>query len=217
MEDEAAPIEENQDDQPVVENETDGKETACYRKCHGLFCLTDEENHFQHEISLDFSPFLSSLSKYPSATYTRIESLLKLDHSIDRVKQLITKKHITCIDLCLFYLKRVQSTNDYHKVILELNPHLLEDAKRLDEQIDNAEMTDKPLFGCVAAIKGNIAVKDLYNDAGAYVLHEKKMSGDAPVVKKLRQQGTMTKISAFVIEGGVSLNRLSDSGSNQSL
>lgn len=192
-------VQQKQDDEPVVENETDGMETACYRKCHGPFCLTETENRFQHEISLDFSPFLSALTNYSSATYNRIQSLLKLDHSIDRIKQLIIKKHITCLDLCLFYLKRVQMTNDYHKVMLELNSQLLDDAKRLDEQINNIEMTQKPLFGCVAAIKGNIAVKDMYNDAGAYVLHEQKMKDDAPVVKKLRQQGTITKISIFFL------------------
>jgi amidase len=171
---------------PSEENESDGLETACYRKCHGEFCLTPTTNHFKHEMLLDFSPFNDSLTNYSSTTYERIESLLKLDHSIDRVKSLIQNKHITCVDLCLFYLKRIQMTNNYYKVIIELNPHLLAEAKQLDEQ----QATNKQLlFGCVVGVKGNISVRDMYNDAGAYVLHEKKMKNDAPIVKKLREQG----------------------------
>ncbi|CAF0799115.1 unnamed protein product [Rotaria sordida] len=174
----------------VIENETDGLETACYRKCHGQFCLTPTENHFEYEISLDFSPFIDYLTNYSSIKYERIESLLKLDHSIDRVKNLILNKHITCMDLCLYYLKRVQMTNDYYKIIIELNPHVLSEAKELDEQVKDNKVNDKLLlFGCVAAIKGNIGVRDMYNDAGSYVLHENKMKDDAPIVKKLREQG----------------------------
>jgi hypothetical protein len=172
-----------------IDNETDGLETACYRKCHGQFCLTSNENHFQYEISLDYSPFSSSLIDYPSSTYDRIESLLKLDHSINRVKHLIKNKHFTCKDLCLFYLKRIQMMNNYYKVIIELNPHLLIDAEQLDKQINEKTIECQQLYGCVAAIKGNISVRDMHNDAGAYVLHENKMLDDASVVSKLRRQG----------------------------
>ncbi|CAF0944146.1 unnamed protein product [Adineta ricciae] len=181
--------EEEQQESPFIENESEGLETACYRKCHGLFRLTATENHFEHEIPLDYSPFLDSLATYPSKTYERIESLLKLDHSIDRVKNLIKNKHITCVDLALFYLKRVQMTNNYYKVIIELNPHLLTEAKLLDAELNDNVIEKKALFGCVAGIKGNISIRDMYNDAGAHVLHEKKMKHDAPIVKKLREQG----------------------------
>ncbi|CAF3339479.1 unnamed protein product [Rotaria sp. Silwood1] len=181
---------EKEKESSVIENETDGLETACYRKCHGQFCLTPTVNHFEHEISLDFSPFIDSLTNYSTVKYERIESLLKLDHSIDRVKNLILNKHITCTDLCLYYLKRVQMTNNYYKVIIELNPHLLSEAKQLDEQVNNNTINNQLLlFGCVAGVKGNISIRDMYNDAGAYVLHENKMKDDAPVVQKLREQG----------------------------
>lgn len=178
---------EENEESPFIENESDGLETACYRKCHGQFCLTSTENTFEHEISLDFSPFIDSLTNYPSTTYERIESLLKLDHSINRVKNLIANKHITCVDLCLYYLKRVQVTNDYYKVLIELNPNVLSEAKQLDENLNSNK--NKLLFGCVAGIKGNISIRNMYNDAGAYVLHENKMKDDAPIVKKLREQG----------------------------
>jgi hypothetical protein len=171
------------------ENESEGLETACYRKCHGQFCLTPTENYFEHEILLDFSPFLDSLTNYSSAIYERIESLLKLDHSINRIKNLIQNKHITCVDLCLFYLKRVQMINNYYKIVIELNPNLLSEAEQLDEQFNENKIINQLLFGCVAAIKGNISIRDMYNDAGAYVLHEKKMKDDAPIIKKLREQG----------------------------
>lgn len=173
----------------IVQNETDGFETACYRKCHGQFCLTPTRNQFEHELTLDLSPFLVALRDYPSTTYKRIESLFKLDHSINRVKSLIQNKHITCTDLCLFYLKRVQMINEYYKILIELNPHLLSEAKQLDEQISKGDVNQSSLFGCVAAIKGNISIRDMYNDAGAYVLHEKKMKDDSSIVKKLREQG----------------------------
>ena len=171
------------------ENESGGFETACYRKCHGQFCLTPTENHFQHELRLDYSPFESSLATYPSATYDRINALLQHDHSIDRIKQLLLSKHITCVDLCLFYLQRVRTTNDYHKIVIELNSHLLVDAAELDARIKENRTHDGRLFGCVAAVKGNISVRDMHNDAGAYVLHEKRMDKDAPIVRKLREEG----------------------------
>ena len=186
----AEDIAKEEGESPFIENESHGAETACYRKCHGKFCLTPTKNQFEHEITLDFSPFLDSLQNFPSTIYERIESLLKLDHSINRVKTLIQNKHITCMELCLFYLKRVQITNNYYKILIELNPHLLSDAKQLDEQFNANNMNNQRLFGCVAGIKGNISVRDMYNDAGAYVLHEKKMKDDAPVVKILRAQGT---------------------------
>ncbi|CAF5035294.1 unnamed protein product, partial [Rotaria socialis] len=118
---------------------------------------------------------------YTPTTYKRIEALLKSDHSIDRVKSLILNKHITCKDLCLYYLKRIQMTNNYYKVIIELNPHLLSEAQQIDEQINENKVNDKLLFGCVAAVKGNISVRDMYNDAGSYVLHENKMKDDASI------------------------------------
>jgi len=180
------------------ENESEGLETACYRKCHGQFCLTPTENYFEHEILLDFSPFLDSLTNYSSAIYERIESLLKLDHSINRIKNLIQNKHITCVDLCLFYLKRVQMINNYYKILIELNPNLLSEAKQLDEQFNENKIINQLLFGCVAAIKGNISIRDMYNDAGAYVLHEKKMKDDAPIIKKLREQGIKIFIYLYI-------------------
>jgi Asp-tRNA(Asn)/Glu-tRNA(Gln) amidotransferase A subunit family amidase len=80
-------------------------------------------------------------------------------------------------------------TNNYYKILLELNPHLLFEAKQLDEQLNENQINNKLLFGCVAAIKGNISIRDMYNDAGSYVLHEKKMKDDAAIVQKLREQG----------------------------
>jgi Asp-tRNA(Asn)/Glu-tRNA(Gln) amidotransferase A subunit family amidase len=77
-------------------------------------------------------------------------------------------------------------TNNYYKVIIELNPHLLSEAKQIDEQHPT---NNQLLFGCIAGIKGNISIRDMYNDAGAHVLHEKKMKDDAPIIKKLREQG----------------------------
>lgn len=173
----------------TLENESEGFETACYRKCHGLFCLTPTKNQFAHELTLNLSAFLPALRDYPSTSFRRIESLLKLDHSINRVKNLIQNKHITCTDLCLFYLQRVQMINNYYKILIELNPHLLSDARQLDEQVSQGNTDQLLLVGCVAAIKGNISIRDMYNDAGAYVLHEKKMKDDSPIVKKLREQG----------------------------
>jgi Asp-tRNA(Asn)/Glu-tRNA(Gln) amidotransferase A subunit family amidase len=76
--------------------------------------------------------------------------------------------------------------NNYYKILIELNPYLLLEAQQLDE---NKISNNKLLFGCVAAIKGNISIRNMYNDAGAYVLHEKKMKDDAPIIKKLREQG----------------------------
>ncbi|CAF2061435.1 unnamed protein product [Rotaria magnacalcarata] len=180
---------EKEKESSTVENETGGLETACYRQCHGQFCLTPTVNHFVHEIPLDFSPFLDSLANYTPTTYERIETLLKSDHSIDRVKSLILNKHIICKDLCLYYLKRIQMTNNYYKAIIELNPHSLSEAQQIDEQINENNVNDKLLFGCVAAVKGNISVCDMYNDAGSYVLHENKMKDDASIIKKLRKQG----------------------------
>jgi hypothetical protein len=188
--------EEGIEESSSIENESDGLETARYRKCHGQFCLKSTENSFEHEIPLDFSPFINSLTSYSSKTYERIESLLKLDHSINRIKNLIENKHITCVDLCLYYLKRIQMTNSYYKIFLELNPHLLSEAKQLDEQLNDHKIhnNNKLLFGCVAGIKGNISIRDMYNDCGAYVLHEKKMKDDAPIIKKLREQGIKISI-----------------------
>lgn len=177
--------ENEQKESPFVENESEGVETACYRKCRGQFLLTSVENRYEHEISLDFSAFQLDLENFSNEIYERIERLLKLDHSIERIRKLIENKHITCVDLCLFYLKRIQLTNDYQKVFIELNSSVLNDARQLDREFQ----TNKLLFGCVVGIKGNICVNHMYNDAGAYVLHEKQMTHDAPIVAKLREQG----------------------------
>jgi len=174
---------------PCIENESQGCETACFRKCRGQFVLTPDENRYEHEIPLDFSTFNSDLKNFSNETYERIEHLLKLDHSIERIRKLIDNKHITCVDLCLFYLKRIQMTNNYYKVFLELNPNVLSDARQLDQELNTVKHTNKLLFGCVAGIKGNISINHMYNDAGAYVLHEKRMTHDAPIVTKLREQG----------------------------
>ncbi|CAF0835923.1 unnamed protein product [Adineta steineri] len=164
-----------------IENESEGLETACYRKCHGQFCLTSTQNHFQHEISLDYSPFQDALTNYSSTTYTKIESLLKLDHSIDRIRNLIKNKHITCVDLALFYLKRVQMTNDFYKIIIELNPHLLTEAQQLDKEFNENQINHKLLFGCVAGIKGCLILGRTNLSEWAYSVTENAPSGFSAV------------------------------------
>lgn len=70
--------------------------------------------------------------------------------------------------------------------ILEINPNVLEDAKRVDEKIASGKAGK--LAGQVIGVKANICVKELHASCGSKVLEDYKAPYDATVIEKIKAE-----------------------------
>ena len=87
------------------------------------------------------------------------------------------------------YLKEIEKNNKKGKeinAILEINPNVEEEAKKVDEKIEKGKAGK--LAGKVIAIKSNINVKGLTASCASKTLENYKSTYDATVIKKIKEE-----------------------------
>lgn len=87
------------------------------------------------------------------------------------------------------YLERIEKDNKKGKkinAILQLNPSVLEQAKKIDEKIKKG-IAGK-LAGKIIAVKANINVKELITSCASRTLENYKASYDATVIEKIKKE-----------------------------
>lgn len=87
------------------------------------------------------------------------------------------------------YLERLEryGGRDGLNVLVERNPHVLEDARALDGR----QKRDGVLFGLPILVKDNIDVEGLHTTAGSFALRDNLAEHDAPVIRNLRRAGAL--------------------------
>lgn len=111
--------------------------------------------------------------------------------------KLIDKK-ITVTELVSYYLKNIKEKNTDINAYLEVFDDVLENAKKLDAELENKsadEVTEiletKKLFGVPVAVKDNILIKGKIASASSKILENYVASYDATTIIKLREAGAI--------------------------
>lgn len=139
--------------------------------------------------NINLHQFRKELDNLSDDTYDIIHNLVK-NATIKDIKDLYNSKKLTCENLVVYYLKRIEKY-DVNKLnsILELNPDAIEIARKLDSKMDVAE---GKLYGIPVILKDNIATGDkMHNTAGAYALKDSYSLEDSFVAMRLRSEGAI--------------------------
>ncbi len=100
----------------------------------------------------------------------------------------IASKRLTAEALTKIYLDRIEKVNGRVNAIAEIDGTALDQARKMDlDEIKHG----LPLFGLPVLIKDNIDVKGLHTTAGSVALKDHIASEDAPVVRRLRENGAV--------------------------
>lgn len=138
------------------------------------------------------TPFKRALSfeEYQLDAFDKYDEIHKMVHgkNIEVIQQHLIDGDFKAVELCQYYLKRIEKYASYNTVI-QLNPNVLEEARLLDERIAKGETAK--LFGVMVLIKDNIAAINMNTSAGAYVLKDLTTSRDAFIVAQLKAQGAL--------------------------
>lgn len=143
----------------------------------------DKEVISEYKRVLDFNRYdLENFEKYET-----VHNLV-FEKSIEHVQSSLIEGKFTAVELCQYYLKRIEMYQTYNAVI-QLNPNILEQAALVDKKIESGETGN--LFGVVVLIKDNIASVDMNTSAGAYPLRDLTTTRNATVTQALIDQDAL--------------------------
>jgi len=114
--------------------------------------------------------------------------------SLPEISDALKRGHITSEELVQLYLARIAEIDQKGpklQAILSLNPHALNEAKRLDMMRRNGDIKG-PMHGIPILLKDNIETKDpMPTTAGALALKDNITGRDSPLAADLRAQGAI--------------------------
>ena len=120
------------------------------------------------------------------------------EYDISTLQGLMETGELSSVELTHYYLQRIAAVDRAGpelNSIIELNPDALEIARALDEE-RRATGPRGPLHGIPVVLKANIDTADqMTTTAGSLALEGHRPSGDAFVVRKLREAGAVILVS----------------------
>ncbi|OEY72647.1 amidase family protein [Salegentibacter salarius] len=165
--------------------ETDSLETEKEME----FKVLDSKNISQDSL---WAPFKSDLAQFSEEKYNELKPLI-FDKNIPEIQSAIKNGKLTYKELSLFYLYRIQQFDRENELslnsVISLNPNLLEEAERKDEELKNAA-ENHPIYGIPILLKDNINTENMATTAGALAL-ENNHTEDAFIVQKLKENGAL--------------------------
>lgn len=157
----------------------------------------DDKKVTKSKNDININQFQSELSQMSDLKFRNIDKLVS-NATIKDIQSLYDSKKLTCEDLVVYYLKRIEKY-DINKLnsIIELNPDAIKIAKEKDQGIKSGK-----LYGIPITLKANIGTSDkMHTTAGSYALRDSILDEDSFVVKKLREEGAIilgkTNLSEF--------------------
>ena len=113
------------------------------------------------------------------------------EFTISGLQDKMTSGELTSVSLCQKYLDRIAAVDPLLKSVIELNPDVMEIARRLDEERKAGKIRG-PLHGIPVLIKDNIDTGDkMMTTAGSLALAGNIAPEDAPIVARLRESGAV--------------------------
>ncbi|SKB68150.1 amidase [Salegentibacter holothuriorum] len=153
------------------------------------FKVLDSKNISQDSL---WAPFNSDLAEFSEEKYNELEPLI-LDRNIPEIQSAIKNGQLSYKGLSLFYLYRIQQFDRENELslnsVISLNPNLLEEAKKKDEELKSSE-ENHPIYGIPVLLKDNINTKNMATTAGALAL-KNNQTEDAFIVQQLKQNGAL--------------------------
>ncbi len=140
-----------------------------------------------------FKPFQKELSKFSKEKYEALKPLI-LEQTIPSIQQKIKEGKLSYEKLTVFYLYRIRKyesdSTKYLNAIISLNPEVINEAKKKDEELKNKKIPNESVFGMPILLKDNINTDNLPTTAGAVALKENKTE-NAFIVDKLKENGAL--------------------------
>ena len=165
--------------------ETDSLETGKEME----FKVLDSRNISQDSL---WAPFKSDLAQFSEEKYNELEPFI-FDKNIPEIQSAIKNGELTYKELSLFYLYRIQQFDRENELslnsVISLNPNLLEEAEKKDEEFKNAA-ENHPIYGIPVLLKDNINTENMATTAGALAL-ENNQTEDAFIVQQLKDNGAL--------------------------
>ena len=133
--------------------------------------------------------------------------------TISSIHAAFASGQLTCVQLVQRYLSRIEGYD--HKgpalnAILRVNPRALETAADMD-RMDAGARAQRPLHCVPVIVKDNYNTSDMPTTGGSVTLARSSPSGDAFVVKRLRQAGALILAKSNLTElarGGTTVSSL---------
>ncbi|WP_053833208.1 amidase family protein [Paraclostridium bifermentans] len=157
----------------------------------------DEKKVTKSKNDVNINQFKTELNQMSDLKFKNIEELIS-NANIKDIQALYDSKKLTCEDLVVYYLKRIEKydINNLNSII-ELNPDVIKIAKEKDQQLRSGN-----LYGIPITLKANIGTSDkMHTTAGSYALKDSILDEDSFIVKKLREEGAIilgkTNLSEF--------------------
>lgn len=128
--------------------------------------------------------------------------------TIETIHQKIVTKEVSCEKLIDAYIGRIKTYNLSStskppiNAITQLNPHVMEEARKLDQAFQKQNKLTGPLHCIPVVLKDNIDSFDTYTTAGSFALIGTQPKQDAFLVDKLRQAGALFIAKAAMDEFG---------------
>jgi len=139
-----------------------------------------------------FMPFEKELAYFSEEDYYNLEPYI-IEKDIPSIQESVKNRVLSYEKIALFYLYRIrkfESNNELSlNAIISLNPNVIEEAKEKDK--NKPENTKFTLYGLPILLKDNINTMGMPTTAGAIVLKENKITDDAFIVKKLKENGAL--------------------------
>ncbi len=177
----------DQESKENLENnrETDSLETEKEME----FKVLDSKNISKDSL---WAPFKNDLAQFSKEKYNELKPLI-FDKNIPEIQTAIKNGELTYKELSLFYLYRIQQFDRENELslnsVISLNPNLLEEAEKKDEEIKNAA-ENHPIYGIPVLLKDNINTENMATTAGALAL-ENNQTEDAFIVQQLKDNGAL--------------------------
>ena len=110
--------------------------------------------------------------------------------SLSLLKEQLSNKKISCVELCTKLINRIENNRNLN-AFLDFKPEkVIEEANTIDKRIKAGEK--KPLLGIPIAHKDIFVTKDYITTAGSKMLQNYISPFDATVVAKLKEAGAIT-------------------------
>ncbi|MEI7973890.1 MAG: amidase family protein, partial [Bdellovibrio sp.] len=110
--------------------------------------------------------------------------------SLEELRLKIKKREVSTKEVCRHFLDRVENLNPQLNAWLELNPHLLSEADRLDQAAARGDDLGS-MQGIPVGLKDMFCTAGLETTAGSKILKGFRPSYDATVVTKLKKAGAL--------------------------
>lgn len=139
-----------------------------------------------------FKPLEKELSRFSEKEYNKLKPYI-LEKDIPSLQEAVSKGILSYEKITLFYLYRIRkfesdSAKALHTIIA-LNPNVLKEAREKD--INRFNISKNSLYGLPILLKDNINTQGMPTTAGSYALIDNKITDDAFIVKKLKENGAL--------------------------